>query len=428
MERKVTKLEHCHTEVLVNVDKDLWKKAQSKALNKLAANVSYPGFRKGKVPLELVKKHGLVDQGKVFNEAINNVINTVYQEVLEEEKLEPFARPSFDVTKISEDELELKIIIVTRPEVELGKYTGHKIGKEEITVSEEEIDNAINELRKQNATISVKDGQAELGDIVVIDFEGFVDDMAFEGGKAENHELELGSHTFIPGFEDQLVGASAGIEVDVKVKFPEDYAAKELAGKDALFKVKVNEVKQKVLPPLDEEFIKDVNFPGVETVEQLRNNRSEQLMKQKEASAKNAYLEKLYEEIKKDSKFDIPEEVIEEEIASRQRNLENQLKQQYGIGLEEYLGFTKQSQEDFKAQLKVEAQKGLENYLLLQTVGEKENLSVTDEEFEFELAKMGDQYNMTVDQIKQALGNNINQFRHNMLMDRITTFLYENNN
>ena len=427
MERKVTKLEHCRAEVLVNVDKDLWKKAQEKAFNKLAKNVEYHGFRKGNVPLQIVKQHGLVNQGQVFNEAINSLVDSVYQEVLTEEKIVPFARPSFDVSKISEDELELKFIIVTRPEVELGKYTGYKLGKSEVSVSEEEVNNAIDELRKQNAVVSVKDGQAALGDIVVIDFEGFIDDVAFEGGKAENHELELGSHSFIPGFEDQLVGASAGIEVEVKVKFPEDYAAKEIAGKDAVFKVKVNEVKQKVLPPLDEEFVKDVNLPGVETVDQLRANRSEQLLKQKQASAKNEYLDKLYEEIRKVSKFDIPEEIIAEEVDNRQKNIENQLKQQYGIGLDEYLNVIKQSKDEFIAQLKIEAEKNLENYLILQTVAEKENISVTDEEFEFELAKMADQYQMSVDQIKSALGQQLGQFRHNILMDRIANYLYENN-
>ena len=427
MERKVTKLEHCRTEVLVNVDKDLWKKAQEKAFNKLAKKVEYHGFRKGNVPLQIVKQHGLVNQGQVFNEAINSLVDSVYQEVLTEEKIVPFARPSFDVNKISEDELELKFIIVTRPEVELGKYTGYKLGKSEVSVSEEEVNNAIDELRKQNAVVSVKDGQAALGDIVVIDFEGFIDDVAFEGGKAENHELELGSHSFVPGFEDQLVGASAGIEVEVKVKFPEDYAAKEIAGKDAVFKVKVNEVKQKVLPPLDEEFVKDVNLPGVETVDQLRANRSEQLLKQKQASAKNEYLDKLYEEIRKVSKFDIPEEILAEEVDNRQKNIENQLKQQYGIGLDEYLNVIKQSKDEFVAQLKVEAEKNLENYLILQTVAEKENISVTDEEFEFELAKMADQYQMSVDQIKSALGQQLGQFRHNILMDRIANYLYENN-
>ena len=214
MERKVTKLENCHTEVVVNVDKDLWKKAQDKAFKKLAADITIPGFRKGKAPVNMVKDH--VDQMKVFNEAINKVLGDVYQDVIENEKLEPMVRPNVDVTKLSEEELEVKLTIVTRPNVKLGKYQGYQIGKNKAEVKDEEVEASINELRKQNATVLPKEGQAENGDIVVIDFEGSVDGVPFEGGKAENHELELGSHSFIQGFEEQLVGSSAGIEVDVK--------------------------------------------------------------------------------------------------------------------------------------------------------------------------------------------------------------------
>ena len=304
MERKVTKLEHCHTEVLVTVDKDLWKKAQDKAFNKLAKDVTIDGFRKGKAPLNMVKSH--IDQGRVYNEAINDVLDPVYRDILENEKLQPMARPSFEVTKLSDDELEIKVVIVTRPEVELGKYTGYKLGKEEASVTDEELDASLAELRKQNATIAPKEGQAENGDIVVIDFEGSVDGVPFEGGKAENHELELGSHSFIAGFEEQLVGASAGIEVDVKVKFPDNYGPDEIAGKDAVFHVKVNEVKQKILPELDDEFVKELGMPNVENVEQLKAARREQLLKSKENNNKRQYLDKLFEEIRKDSKFDIP--------------------------------------------------------------------------------------------------------------------------
>ena len=424
MERKVTKLEHCRTEVLVNVDKDLWKKAQDKAFKKLAANVTVPGFRKGKAPVNMVKSR--VDQMKVFNEAINDVLNPVYQEILTEEKIQPMARPSFDVTKLSEEELEVKVTIVTRPEVELGKYKDHKIGKKEAEVKAEDVDAAINELRKQNATISPKEGQAEKGDIVVIDFEGSVDGVPFEGGKAENHELELGSHSFIEGFEDQLVGASAGIEVDVKVKFPDNYGPEEIAGKDAVFHVKVNEVKQKVLPELDEEFIKDLNLNGVETIDQLRKNREDALLRQKESTLKREYLDKLIEEIKKDSKFDVAEEILAEETENRKKDLQNRLAQS-GLDLEQYMSLTRQSEEDLNKQLKEEATKGLESYLVLETVGEKEEITVTDEELEFELAKMGEQYNMSIDEIKKALGQQIGQFRHNMLMNRIEDFLFSNN-
>ena len=363
---------------------------------------------------------------KVFNEAINDVLNPVYQDIITNEKIEPMARPSFDVAKLSEEELEVKVTIVTRPEVELGKYQDHKIGKKEAEVSDKDVEDSINELRKQNATIVPKDGQAEKGDIVVIDFEGSVDGVAFEGGKAENHELELGSHQFIEGFEDQLIGASAGIQVDVKVKFPENYGPDEIAGKDAVFNVKVNEVKQKVLPELDEEFIKDLNIKDVKTIDDLRNNRKETLLKQKEASLKREYLDKLIEEIKKDTKFDIADEILAEETENRKRDLENRLKQS-GIDLEQYIALTRTSEEDLNTQLKEEARKGLESFLVLDAVGNKEKIEVTDEELEFELAKMADQYNMTIDKIKEALGRQISQFRNNMLMNRIEDFLYNNN-
>ncbi|MBQ6730799.1 MAG: trigger factor [Bacilli bacterium] len=424
MERKVTKLENCHTEVVVNVDKDLWKKAQDKAFRKLAANVTIPGFRKGKAPVNMVKGH--VDQMKVFNEAINGVIPEVYQDVVENEKLEPMVRPNVDVTKLSEEELELKLVIVTRPNVELGKYQGYEIGKKEVEVSDEEIDNAINELRKQNATISPKEGQAENGDIVVIDFEGSVDGVPFDGGKAENHELELGSHSFIQGFEEQLVGSSAGIEVDVKVTFPKNYGPDEIAGKDAVFHVKVNEVKQKVLPELDEEFIKDLNIPNVETIDALRKDRADNLLKQKEGAAKREYLDKLYEEIKKVSKFEIADEIVNEEFENRKKDLQNRLAQS-GIDLEQYLALTRTSEEDLNKQLREEAVKGLQTFLVTEEVGLKEKISVSDEEFEFELAKMGEQYNMSVDQIKEALGKQLGQFRNNIRMSRIEDFLYNNN-
>ena len=251
--------------------------------------------------------------------------------------------------------------------------------------------------------------------------------MPFEGGKAENHELELGSHSFIEGFEDQLVGSSAGIEVDVKVKFPDNYGPDEIAGKDAVFHVKVNEVKQKILPELDDDFVKELNMPNIENVLQLRDSRKMQLLKQKENANKSAYLDKLIEEIKKESKFDIPEEIIAEETENRKKDLENRLKQS-GLDFEQYLVITRMNEEDLNKQLKEEAEKGLQSWLVLETVGQKENINITEEEFEFELAKMGEQYNMSIDQIKEALGQQINSFRSNLIMSRIESFLFENNN
>ncbi len=424
MERKVTKLEHCHTEVLVNVDKDLWKKAQEKAFNKIASNITVPGFRKGKAPVNMLK--GRVNQMEVFNEAINNVLQPVYEDILKNEDIQPVARPAFDVTKLSEDDLEIKVTVATRPEINLGKYTGYELGKATAEVKDEEIDAAIEALRKQNATVAPKEGQAEKGDIVVMDFEGSVDGVPFEGGAAENHELELGSGAFIPGFEDQLIGASAGIEVDVKVKFPENYGPDEISGKDAVFHCKIHEVKQKVLPQLDEEFIKDLNIPGVADLEQLKANRKEALLKQKEANAKQEYLNKLVEEIKKVSTFDIPEEIVKEETENRKKQLEQRL-QQSGIDLEQYYVLTKTKEEDLDKQLAEEARKGLESFFVMDSVGEKEKLNITEEELEFELSKMAEQYNMTIDQIKNALGQQLGQFRHNLIMQKIENFLFENN-
>jgi len=424
MERKVTKLEHCHTEVLVNVDKDLWKKAQDKAFNKIASNITVPGFRKGKAPANMLK--GRVNQMEVFNEAINNVLQPVYEDILKNEDIQPVARPAFDVTKLSEDDLEIKVTVATRPEINLGKYTGYELGKATAEVKDEEVDAAIEALRKQNATVAPKEGQAEKGDIVVMDFEGSVDGVPFEGGAAENHELELGSGAFIPGFEDQLIGASAGIEVDVKVKFPENYGPDEISGKDAVFHCKIHEVKQKVLPQLDEEFIKDLNIPGVADLEQLKANRKEALLKQKEANAKQEYLNKLVEEIKKVSTFDIPEEIVKEEAENRKKQLEQRL-QQSGIDLEQYYVLTKTKEEDLDKQLAEEARKGLESFFVMDSVGEKEKLNITEEELEFELSKMAEQYNMTIDQIKNALGQQLGQFRHNLIMQKIENFLFENN-
>ena len=424
MERKVTKLEHCHTEVLVNVDKDLWKKAQQKAFNKVASNITVPGFRKGKAPANMLK--GRVNQMEVFNEAINNVLQPVYEDILKNEDIQPVARPAFDVTKLSEEDLEIKVTIATRPEINLGKYTGYELGKATAEVKDEEVDAAIEALRKQNATVAPKEGQAEKGDIVVMDFEGSVDGVPFEGGAAENHELELGSGAFIPGFEDQLIGVTAGIEVDVKVKFPENYGPDEISGKDAVFHCKIHEVKQKVLPQLDEEFIKDLNIPGVKDLEQLKANRKDALLKQKENNAKQEYLNKLVDEIKKVSTFDIPEEIVKEETENRKKQLEQRL-QQSGIDLEQYYVLTKTKEEDLDKQLAEEARKGLESFFVMDSVGEKEKLNITEEELEFELSKMAEQYNMTIDQIKNALGQQLGQFRHNLIMQKIENFLFENN-
>lgn len=424
MERKVTKLENCHVEVLVTVDEAAWKEAQKKAFDKLAKNVTVPGFRKGKAPANLVKDK--VNQVQVMDEAINGILPSLYREVLEEEHLQPYAQPKVDVTKLSDTELEVKFVIVTAPEVVLGTYKGLEIGKETVEVTEEEVTNALLDVQKQNASLVLKEGASEMGDTVVIDFVGTIDGVEFDGGKAENYELELGSHSFVPGFEEQLVGKVAGDEVDVKVTFPENYH-EHLKGKDAVFACKVHEVKSKSIPELTDELIKELKVPGVETIEAYREHKANELKAQKERNARNTYFGKLLDKIAETSTISIPEEIINNQVESSKKDIVNRM-QQSGLTLEQYLSIVGQSEEDFMNKLREDAYRDARNYFILSEVANKEDLKVTDEELEFEYAKIADQYKMSIEDVKKALGPQSEEFRHNVKMQRTEDFLYNNNN
>ena len=423
MERKVTKLEHSHTEVLVTVDEKSWKAAQDKAFNKLAANVEVDGFRKGKAPANLVK--GKIDPMKVMDEAINSLLPTIYGEILSEEKLEPVARPQVDVTKLSDTELEVKFVIVTAPEVKLGQYKGLKIGKAEASVSEEEIKKAIDDLLKNSASLVTKEGEAKEGDTVVMDFAGSIDGKPFDGGSAQNHELELGSRQFIPGFEEQLVGHKAGEHVEVKVKFPENYV-EDLKGKDAVFACDIHEVKEKKLPALDEEFIKELGIPNVENIAQLNAAKEAELLQQKQQQNRRDYMAKLFEEVAKKSQIDLPDEIVESQVESRRADLEKRM-QQSGLSLESYLQILGQTEEQFLEQLRKDSRRDITNYFINEEVGKAEKLEVSDADVEFEYAKIADQYKMSVEDVKKALAPQLAEFRNNLKMQRIEDFLFENN-
>ena len=423
MERKVTKLEHSHTEVLVTVDEKSWKAAQDKAFNKLAANVEVDGFRKGKAPANLVK--GKIDPMKVMDEAINSLLPTIYGEILKEEKLEPVARPQVDVTKLSDTELEVKFVIVTAPEVKLGQYKGLKIGKAEASVSEEEIKKAIDDLLKNSASLVTKEGEAKEGDTVVMDFAGSIDGKPFDGGSAQNHELELGSHQFIPGFEEQLVGHKAGEHVEVNVKFPENYV-EDLKGKDAVFACDIHEVKEKKLPALDEEFIKELGIPNVENIAQLNAAKEAELLQQKQQQNRRDYMAKLFEEVAKKSQIDLPDEIVESQVESRRADLEKRM-QQSGLSLESYLQILGQTEEQFLEQLRKDSRRDITNYFINEEVGKAEKLEVSDADVEFEYAKIADQYKMSVEDVKKALAPQFAEFRNNLKMQRIEDFLFENN-
>jgi len=423
MERKVTKLESCHVQVDVVVDKDSWKQAQDKAFKKLAANLTVDGFRKGKVPEAIARKH--IDQVKLLNEAINSVLPVVYQDILTNEKIAPFAQPSVDITKVSDDELEVKFVIVTAPEVKLGKYKGLNVGKKEAKVTAKEVNEAIDGLRAQSASLVLKEAESALGDTVVFDFVGTVDGVAFEGGTAQNYSLELGSNTFIPGFEDQLVGLKAGDHKDVHVTFPEAYTP-ELAGKAAVFACDIHEVKEKKLPELNEEFVKELGIKDVETVEALKENKKAELLDRKSRELRTAYLHDLYDAIAKDSTIEIPDEMVQEQAESNRKDMENRM-QQSGLTFEQYLGFMGQTEEEFMKKVTEDSRRDIRNYFILEEVVKLEELEVSDADLEFEFAKLAEQYNMKIDDVKKHLEKQVEQFRHNLKMTRIEDLLLREN-
>ena len=424
MEKKINKLEHSHVEVIVTVDKETWQKAQQKAFEKAASNIEVKGFRKGKAPLAMVKDR--VDQGKVMNDAINELLPVIYRSIIEEDHIEPYARPNVDVTKLSEEELEVKFLIVTAPEVELGQYKGYKLGKPAGEVSDADLEKEVNSLLDKNASLVLKEGEAASGDTVILDFEGSIDGVPFEGGADKNYELVLGSGSFIPGFEDQLIGHKAGEHVDVNVTFPENYYEK-LANKAAVFACDIHEVKEKKLPELTDEFAKEQNIQGVEDVASLKNHLKEKLQKEADNKARSEYMKKLLAEITKNSKFDIPEEVLDNQAQSRREDFEKQMKQS-NLTLEQYLQIVGQTEEQYMAQLKERAKEELTNYLILDNVAKKEGLSeVTPEELEFEYAKLAEQYSRTVEEIKNIIEPQLNSFKNDLVMNRADKFLYENN-
>lgn len=423
MESKVKLLEDSRAEVLVDVEEETWKAAQDKAFKKLAGNVTIPGFRKGKAPENMIK--GKVDPVKVMDEAINSLLPVLYKDVLVKENLKPFAQPNVEVTKLSDKELQVKFVIVLQPKVELGNYKGLKIGKETVEVTDTDVDAAIDALRAQNATLVVKEGAAEKGDVVNMDFTGKIDDVAFDGGTAENYELELGSGQFIPGFEDQLVGTKAGEKKDVKVTFPENYTP-ELKGKDATFECVVHEVKEKKLPELDAEFIADLKMDGVATIEDLKAKKKEEIFANKTAEARRNYINKVVDAIVADSKIVLPNEIIENQANGHIKDMENRM-QQSGLTLEQYLQITGQKPEDFNAKVREDSKKEICGYLVLEEVAVKENLAISDEELEFELSKLADQYKMKVEDVRKALSKQLDEFRHNIKMNKVEDLLYKNN-
>lgn len=424
MSHKVEKFEKSRVEVTVDVLEADWKAAQEKAFKHLAENVEVKGFRKGKAPADLVKQQ--IKPEKVFNEAVNSLLPKVYEEVLKEDNLRPFARPKVELPKFSDKELQIKFIIITAPEVELGRYTDIKIAKEAVEVSDAEVKASIEKLLDQGAMLKATKNAAKIGDTVVIDFVGYVDGKAFEGGKAENHSLELGSNQFIPGFEEQLVGIKEGESKDVVVTFPEQYVP-ELAGKEATFKVTVHEVKEKELAKLDEEFVKGLEIANVKTIDDLRKHQHALLLDQKRNDANKKYMDDLLSVIRDEAKIEIADEIITDEIEGMKENLVQQLSQN-GMNLEQYLKVIGQSENELNEKMKVDAIKNVRSILVLEKIAEIEKIVVEDADVDFEIAKIADQYKMDIEKVKEILTRDMARFKADIRMKRIEDFLKTHNN
>lgn len=396
----VEKLDKNMAKLTIEVSVEEFEKAVEAAYHKNKGKIEVPGFRKGKVPRQMIEK--MYGKEVFFEDAANEVIPVAYEKAYDECEEEIVSSPKIEVTQIEAGKpFIFTAEVALKPEVKLGKYKGIKVDKVAVEVTEEEVNEAIETERKNSArTVSVDDRPIKDGDTTVIDFEGFVDGVAFEGGKGENYPLTIGSHSFIDTFEEQLIGKSINEEVEVNVTFPEDYHAEELKGKPALFKVTVKEIKENQLPDLDDEFAEEVS--AYDTFAEYKESVKKNLEEKKEADAKSAKEEAVVDAIIEDAEMDIPEAMI----ATQQRQMVDEFAQRLamqGLSMEQYSQFTGMTAAAMMEQVKPQAEKRIKARLVLEAVVEAEKIEVSDAEYEEELAKMAEAYKMEVEQIKEIM-------------------------
>ena len=383
------------------IEGEIWQKAKEHAFNKLAKNVQIKGFRKGQAPKNLVKKY--VNDGEVLLNACEDLAQNCLIEAVDEHKVELIARPELKIDEINEDKCVMRFVCQIKPDVNLGEYKGLGYKVEEVVVSEDEINEEIEGVRQRKADLELKeDGEVVEGDTVVIDFEGFKDGVAFEGGKGENFDLEIGSHRFVPGFEEQLIGMKSEEEKEINITFPEDYQAEDLKGQDVIFKVKVHEIKQKVLPEVNEEFIKELKLPNVNNEEELREFYKNKAIDKKTVEATNKATEELMDKLANSCEIDIPEVMIENELENMTYDYDRRLQSQ-GLSLAQLLQMTNQSIDDFKNGQKDAARNKVKMNLILEEIAKVENLQASEEELDNEYQKLADMYGMKIEEIKPMI-------------------------
>jgi len=389
MSFKVEKTENANEVKLeITVEAEKFENAIKKVYFKSAKYFNIPGFRKGKAPQHIVEKY----YGKeiFYEDAFNEIASEEYEKVLEESKLEVVSRPEIDIVTMEKgQDLVFTAVVSTKPEVELAKYKGIEIEKIEYTVKDSDIEENLKQMQEKNARVVSIDSPVENGNIAVIDFEGFVDGVAFEGGKGENYSLEIGSGSFIPGFEDQVVGMKVDEEKDINVKFPEEYFSKDLAGKDATFKVKVHEIKKKELPELDDEFAKDVS--EFDTLEELKASIKERLEKENADREKYEKEDAVMKVLTEEMKADIPEGMVEVEVDNMVKDMEQRMSYQ-GLKLEQYLKMVNKTEAEFRKDYEPQAIQSIKSRLALEAVIKSEKIEATDEEVKEKLAEMAKNY------------------------------------
>ncbi|NWQ40228.1 trigger factor [Bacillus sp. EB106-08-02-XG196] len=420
---KWEKLEGNTGVLTVEVSAEKVNEGLTAAFNKVVKTVNVPGFRKGKMPRPMFEKRFGVES--LYQDALDILLPEAYGNAIDEAGIDPIDRPDIDIEQMEKGkDLIFKATVQVKPEVTLGEYKGLEVEEFDTTVTDEDVAKELETLQSRQAELVVKEeGTAELGDTVVLDFEGFVDGEAFEGGKAENHSLELGSGSFIPGFEEQLVGLATGESKDVEVSFPEEYHAAELAGKPAVFKVTLHEIKGKELPALDDEFAKDVD-DEVETLDALKEKIKTRLEDSKKHEAEHNLRDSLVEKAAENAQVEVPEVMVTNEVNRMLQEFEQRLQMQ-GMNLELYFQFSGQDENALREQMKEEAVNRVRVGLTLEAIAKAENIEASDEDVNAELEKMAGMYNMTVDNIKQALGG-LEGIKGDLQKQKAVEFLIEN--
>lgn len=411
-------------EIIIKIEGEKWQKALDDAFKKANKKAKIDGFRPGKAPKEVfIKKYG---KESLFLDAADLVLNDAYQQMIEENKeLKIVAQPEANLKSISDEYVEFSFTLTTQPEVKLGNYKKLGVKKESIEVTKEEIDKALLETRNRYAENITKEGAIENGNIAIIDFDGYKDGVPFDGGKSENYSLEIGSNTFIPGFEEQLIGMKAGDEKEINVTFPEDYHSEELKGQPAIFKVKVHEVKEVKIPELDKDFFEDLGMEGIDSEESLRKQLEENIKTHKEHHAEDHFIGELLDKAVSNMEVDVPDAMVRDETDRMIKQYEENLKMQ-GLTLEQFYMFTNSDEAALKDQMKEEALRRVKERLLLEAIKDAEKITVTEEEVEKEAESLSTKYNMKKEEFLSLFGG-LEMVKYDLEMRKAIDVLKDSN-